>query len=96
MEKLPAYQVFGMTLVINFDEREVETEDGGTQYVYTTAKMCKTSTRDQRIEAIIKTRYPTYGAEFAAMHKTGPAADEYMAFREKAKQLATESFTVGR
>ena len=95
-EKLPKFQHFGMTLVINFNEQEVEVvnDDGETtiQYRYATAKVCKTSSSNERIEAIIKTKYPTYGAELAAMHKNGPQNDEYLAFRELAKEVAAESF----
>jgi hypothetical protein len=91
MEKLPKYQHLGMTIVINFDESEVKTEEG-IRYEYTTAKVCKTSSRDERIEAIIKTKYPTYGSELAAMHKGGEHEVEYNLFREQAKQLADESF----
>ena len=91
MEKLPKYQHLGMTIVINFDETAVESEEG-VRYEYTTAKV-KASSRDERIEAIIKTKYPTYGAELAAMHKGGEHELEYDLFREQAKQLADESFT---
>lgn len=95
-EKLQKYQRLGMTLVINFNERKesVTGEDGKkhTQFRYTVAKVCKTSSRDERIEAIIKTHYPTYGAELAAMHKGNIETEDYNAFRELAKQVATESF----
>lgn len=91
MEKLPKYQHLGMTIVINFDESEVKTEDG-IRYEYTTARVSKTSSRNERIEAIIKTKYPTYGAEFAAIHKGGEHEFEYDLLRKKAKQLADESF----
>ena len=93
MEKLPRFQTFGMTLVINFDERAVRDDElDVTRYEYTTAKVCKTSSRDERIEAIIKTKYPTYGSELAAMHKGGVEAEAYAALRALAKQLADESF----
>ena len=93
MEKLPRFQTLGLTLVINFDERAVhDAELDVTRYEYTTAKVCKTSSRDERIEAIIKTKYPTYGSELAAMHKGGEAESEYNTYRELAKQLATDSF----
>ena len=93
MEKLPRFQTFGMTLVINFDERAVrDDEHDVTRYEYTTAKVCKTSCRDERIEAIIKTKYPTYGAELAAMHKGGVEMQEYTELRALAKTLADESF----
>lgn len=99
MEKLPKFQTLGMTLIIRCNEREItSTGDDGTEqvrYEYDVAKVCKTSSRDQRIEAIIKAKYPTYGAELAAMHKGGAECDEYLAFRELAKQVATESFQQG-
>lgn len=93
MEKLPRFQTLGLTLVINFDERAVhDNEHDVTRYEYTTAKVCKTSSRDERIEAIIKTKYPTYGSELAAMHKGGVEAEAYNELRALAKQLADESF----
>ena len=48
--------------------------------------------RDERIEAIIKTKYPTYGFELAAIHKGGVEAEAYSELRALAKQLADESF----
>lgn len=92
MSKLPKFQKLGMTLVMRFNEREIVTEDDGVRYEYDVAKVCKTSSRVERIEAIIKTRYPTYGAELAAIHKEGVEHDEYLTFRELAKQIASESF----
>lgn len=96
-EKLQKFKNLGLTLIINFNEviETVEDSDGEmrTQYKYTTAKVCKTSSRDERIEAIIKTKYPTYGAELAAIHKAGPEHDAYLALRELAKTVATESFS---
>lgn len=96
MGKLPKFQTLGMTLIIRCNEiANITTDDNGEEqvrYEYDTAKVCKTSSRDERIEALIKTRYPTYGAELAALHKEGVEKDEYLAFRELAKQVATESF----
>lgn len=95
-EPLPRFQRLGMTLVINFDETPEEvTDDNGktyTRYHYLTAKVKKTATSDQRVEAIIATRYPTYGAELAAINNGGQETDDYRAFRAAAKQLAKESF----
>ena len=89
MEKLPKYQHLGMTLVINFDERAVrDDEHDVTRYEYTTAKVSKASSRDERIEAIIKTKYPTYGAELAAVRKDAVA---FEAFVQLAKGIADES-----
>lgn len=96
MEKLPKFQTLGMTLIIRCNEREIVTHDDDgveqVRYEYDVAKVCKTSSRDERIEAIIKSKYPTYGAELAAMHKEGVEKDDYLLFREAAKQLASESF----
>lgn len=98
MEKLPKFQTLGLILIIRCNEREVATvDDEGneqTHYEYDVTKVCKTSSRDERIEAIIKAKYPTYGSELAAIHKGGDAAAEYMAHRELAKQIATESFNI--
>lgn len=95
-EKLPKFQRLGMTLVVNFNEQEITVTDGdgvsSMEYHYNTAKVCATSHRDERIEELIKTKYPTYGAELAAMHKGGVIADQYLAFVDYCKLIATESF----
>lgn len=95
-ERLPKYQRLGMQLIVNFNEQEINSLDEDDkpviEYRYDTAKVCRTSNRDERIEAMIATRYPTYGAELAAMHKTGVEAGEYAEFRELCKITATESF----
>ena len=90
--KLNRFVVLGPTLFIHFNEREETSEEGEVSFHYDTVKVCKSADRDERIEAIIKTKYPTYGSELAAMHKGGEHEVEYNLFREQAKQLADESF----
>lgn len=96
MGKLQLVQTLGSNLVLRFNERKVIMIDdelgNSVRYEYDTAKVCKTSSYSERIEALIKTRYPTVGSELAAMHKGGEAMQDYLAFRELAKQAATDSF----
>ena len=94
--QLPKFERRGMMVRVNFNEQQFTQESEGqepkTMYRYTTACFGKTAGRDKRIESIIATKYPTYGAELAALNNGGQDADEYHAFRDLAKQLATESF----
>ena len=95
-QQLPKFQFRGNTLIIRCNGQTVikqdENGDDVTNYQYCTVKVPKSSTRHQRIEAIIKIKYPTYGAELAAMHKGGDETETYLAWRETAYQVAAESF----
>lgn len=90
-DKLPAYQVIGAKLRIHWDEQETakETEDGiENGWSYQEAVVPKTASRAQIIEAIMATKYPTPGAEFAALQNGPEKAAEHQAMRQKAKELA--------
>ena len=97
-EQLPTYQKFGTRIRVNFDEQQItETEEDGTEtifYEYRFVDFQKTSTRDQRIEAIIANKYPTYGSELAAINNGGTEAEDYQAHRTLAKQLADGSYEI--
>ena len=88
--QLETYQVMGRKLHINFNEQFVEGgEDMGDQYVYDTAVIPdKLAKRDSIIEAIMATKYPTFGSELAAIRNGGVEAEEHEALRLKAKELA--------
>ena len=88
--QLPEFEYLGNTLRINFNEKFVEKEDM-TYYQYKTAVISKSASLDERIEAIIATEYPTYGAELAA--KNGSAVEVYKHNETvaKAKWLARKS-----
>jgi len=87
--KLPEYQVIGPTLRIHWDYEEVpETEDTPAGWSCEEAAVPKTASRHQIIEAIIATRYPTTGAELAAVNNGGQEYDDYQAFRATAKSIA--------
>ena len=100
-EKQPEFQFLGDKLRINFDEVvETKTDEEGneiTTYKYLTACVNKSSTLNERIEAIIHTKYPTYGAELAARNGTVLEAFEYNKHVSLAKYLAKKSlgFDVG-
>lgn len=88
--QLDTYQVMGRKLHINFNEQFVEgSEDMEDQYVYDTAVIPdKLSKRDSIIEAVMATKYPTFGSEIAAIRNGGIEAEEHEALRLKAKELA--------
>lgn len=87
----PTYEKLGRRVRINFDVEAVERtdEDGETRKEYRgyTASFDVTASRDKRIEAVIAARYPSYGAELAALNNGGDEKDEYLAFRSRAKEL---------
>ena len=93
----PKFLTIGDDLHINFNETitQIGVEDGETvtMYNYETAIVKKTCDYRQRVEAIVAVRYPTYGAELAAMRDADKATthDEFVTF---AKSLATESMEV--
>lgn len=96
-DRLDDYQVIGRKLRIHWDHEEATFEgiDGETetQWQCEEAVVKKTAQRDEVIEAIIATKYPTYGSEIAAMRNGSPEADEHAALRDKAKVLADGWFT---
>lgn len=87
---------WGRKIRFNFDIEPLdeENEDGvvETYYCCRTAEFDETASRDRRIEAVIATRYPTYGAELGAINDGGQEADEYYAFRQRAKNLVDSAF----
>jgi len=91
-EKLEDYQVIGNKLRIHWDHEEVtvETVEGQTetQWQCEEAVVKKTASRDEVIEAVMATKYPTYGAEIAAIRNGSPDADNHAALRDQAKVLA--------
>ena len=87
--KLPEYQVIGPKLRIHWDYQEIpETDDTPAGWSCKEAVVPKTASRSQIIEAIIRTQYPTPGAEFAAINNGGEEYEAYQALRETAKNLA--------
>lgn len=95
-EQLPTYQKFGTKIRVNFDEQKLtETDEDGTEtafFKYRFVDFQLTASRDQRIEAIIANKYPTYGSEIAAINNGGTEYDNYLEHRTLAKQLANGSY----
>lgn len=95
-EQLPKFEYRGLKLRINFNEEVVNnTPEDGEPYVsykYLTAVMSKTAKYDERVECIIATKYPSYGAELSAVRKGGEYATAHSEFVEMVKLLASESF----
>lgn len=94
-EQLPKFQASGLSLRINFNEELVQNtpEDGEayTSYKYLTAVVNKTASYKERVEAVIQTKYATYGAELAAKNGTVLEVFEYNKHVALAKHLAKES-----
>ena len=89
--KLPQYQVIGKKLRIHWDEQETSRDmDGEIQKGWSYEEACVpvNASRSAIIEAIMATKYPTPGAEFAALQNGPEKAAEHQAMRELAKSLA--------
>ena len=92
-EKQPRFDYLADSIYINFNEQIKEVEDSGetqTIYEYETAIVKKNCDYKSRVESIVAVRYPTYGAELAAMRDTDKAI-EHNEFVMFAKDLAIES-----
>lgn len=96
-EQLPMFEYRGLKLRINFNEEVVsntpEDAEPYTSYKYLTAVVDKTSTYNERVEAIIATKYPTYGAELSAKNKSVQSEYEHDKHVKLAKHLAANSLS---
>lgn len=89
--QLPKFEKRGRVTRVNFDEeqfkQESEGQDPKPMWRYTTAQFSSVASRRERVEAIIRTKYPTDSAELRAA--------DTMAYRDlvdTAEMLALESF----
>jgi len=82
-EKLPDYQILGPTLRIHWNHEEVTDDEGNTTWNCQEVAVPKTAPRSQIIEAVMADKYPTAGAEIAALldDSTGHAARRRLAKR---------------
>ncbi len=90
-EQLPTYQVSGQELRIHWDAKEVPAQgmdESSTQWEQQEALCNVSDSRASLIEKIMATKYPTYGAEVAALCNGGDDAAQHEAFRAQAKSLA--------
>lgn len=85
--QLESYERIGQYFLIHFNEEVGEGDEGQPTYTYDTAKVPLLATRDERIEALIATRY-TIQQEFAAINNGGGRYDDYLAFRAQCKEVA--------
>lgn len=85
-EPLDKYEKAGNRVYIRLEE-EVNTSEGGTSYNYLQAQVRISGqlNREDIIEAIIRSKYPTYGAELAAQLNGGEELAEHQVWRETAK-----------
>jgi cobalamin biosynthesis protein CobT len=88
--KLNTYEVDGNDLAIYWDEQEHEPKEDETEvyWTYDHAQAFASDSRNVLIEKIMATKYPTYGAEVAAICNGGDSAAKHEAFRAEAKTLA--------
>lgn len=95
-DKLPLFEYIGNKVKVNFDETVVQnTPEDSEQYeayTYITACFPKTASRAERIEAIIRTKYQSYGAEISAINGTEAQQIEHSSFVSQAKNIAQQSF----
>lgn len=92
---LPKFQILGHTLRIHFNQTteqvtDTSTEEVRTDYVSEEAVCTIYDNRSQIIEAIIKSRYRTIGAELAAINNGDLDYSEYQSFRQLAKTLTND------
>jgi len=89
-QQLPKFETRGRVTRINFNEQQVTHEQEGTEpktfWKYTTAAFPVTATLTQRVNAIIRTTYPTESIEARAAGTL-----EYQALVAMADMLARES-----
>ena len=89
--RLEEFEKVGSCVLIRLDEKIVNSgEDGEEQYQYyqTRVKVTGKLLRENIIEAIIRAKYPTYGAELAAQFNGGEELQEHQAWRTLAKEKA--------
>ena len=86
--KLPTYQVIGKKLRIHWDAKEVTKETDEVFWEQEEALVPVTASRSMIIEAIMATKYPTPGAEFAALQNGPESVAAHQAMRDLAKGLA--------
>jgi hypothetical protein len=89
-EKQPKFKVLGSRVFLAFNEAEKFIQDS-TVYEYDSAEWAVGANRSQVIEAIIRVKYPTLGAELAVING-GDTQEmiDYQEFRLFAKETATE------
>lgn len=86
-QQLPQFETRGGMMRVNFDEKQVTHEQEGSDpkqfWQYTTAAFPVTAPLKERVEAIIRTTYPTESIEARAA-----GSIEYLALAAKADMLA--------
>ena len=93
-EKLQKFQREGQYVFVRLDEKKEtsELEQAGEveQYSYLQSKIKLSGNikRDMIIESIVRAKYPTYGAEIAAMANSGEEYQEHQDWRQLAKDTA--------
>jgi len=89
--QLPKFEKRGRVTRVNFEEeqftQESEGQDPKPMWRYTTAQFSSVASRRERVEAIIRTKYPTDSSELRAADSM-----EYRDLVDTAEMLALESF----
>jgi len=94
-EKQDDYFILGNRLFVNYNhEEKIRNIDGQEviSWVCDQVIIPKNSSRAEMIEAIIRNRYHSYGAELAAINSSETVKNEYLAFRQMAINIANVYF----
>ena len=87
-EKLQKFQREGQYVFVRLDEQKETDEMEQYSYLQSKIKLSGNIKRDMIIEAIIRAKYPSYGAELAAMASGEEERQEHQAWRQLAKDTA--------
>lgn len=91
---LKEFEKLGNNLVVRLDETEVPSEKGVQfKYFQSKVKMTGNLNKDIIVEALMRSKYPTYGAELAAHFNGGDDLAEHQAWRTLSKQKAEHIVT---
>lgn len=87
-EKLQKFHREGQYVFIRLDEKKETDEMEQYSYLQSRIKLSGNIKRDLIIESIIRAKYPTYGAELAAMSNGEEERQDHQDWRQLAKDTA--------
>lgn len=88
--KLNKFTRSGQYVQISFNEREIESAEGETQYKYDYAKVSLLAKRDDVIQSLMRIKYKDIDAEFAANLNGGDEQLAHSEWRETCKSIADD------
>lgn len=88
-DRLPKLARMGHKVVAYLDEvKETDTETGESYFYHKV--VINNFSRSDIIESLVRSKYPTYGAELASMNNGGEDLSRYEAWRTFSKAFAYE------